>query len=775
MRQRICVQWLAAAVLMVLSAPVAHATEGVVVGDAYVNSLHATTNYGSLSNLYVNSTGTTLIQFDLSSLPAGTTASQIGSASLKLYVNRVNSVGVVSVQPITGTWSESAVTYASYSSSLALGSAVASFTPATSQQFIVIDITSLVQGWVTTPSSNNGLALTTSLGDVVFDSKENDETSHAAHLDITVVSQGPQGPAGPTGAAGATGAAGQTGAAGAAGAQGPAGPQGAIGPAGPFAGGVYSASVDYPAGSVVQNSSATYLAIQANGPSSTVITPGTNTAYWVGTGGSGTTPANYIAVTAAFAFGSVPTGASVFADVAGLIAQTSPSGFVFDYVTGAVTVTTAGTYLYDYDVDVNEAGYLELQVNTITAFHSTFGRATGTSQIVGHGAITLNAGDVVTLINSPSSSSALTIPPFPSQVGASLTLVALAAGTQGPAGPAGATGPAGAAGPAGPMGAPGPGGATGAAGATGATGLINFLGPYNSGTTYNIGDSVSYTDGNVPTSSYISMAAGNTGNLPTIAGNNAFWDLVAQAGSEGALGATGAQGPQGDPGAPGAAGSQGPQGNAGTDGAAATISVGSTTTGSPGSQASVTNSGTSSAAVLHFQVPQGQIGGSGPAGPQGPAGPTVGGTYSNSVTYPAGSVVVYQGSTYVAIASTNGNAPTNASFWTATGGVAMGGSKTGTVILANTSNPISFYRTLDNSTVTLPSTPTSGQQILLFNTSCASANTGFSIHGNTSQTLLIVNGSGTVLSGASVTPIYCSINLIYDGTTSTWYSVGAFF
>ena len=74
-------QWLAAAVLMVLFAPVAHATEGVVVGDAYVNSLRATTNYGSLSNLYVNSTGTTLIQFDLSSLPAGTTANQIGSAS----------------------------------------------------------------------------------------------------------------------------------------------------------------------------------------------------------------------------------------------------------------------------------------------------------------------------------------------------------------------------------------------------------------------------------------------------------------------------------------------------------------------------------------------------------------------------------------------------------------------------------------------------------------------------------------------------------------------
>ncbi len=82
MRQRICVQWWAAAALMVLSAPVAHATEGVVVADAYVNSAHSSTNYGSLSNLYVNGAGTTLIQFDLSSLPAGTTAEARSGAQL---------------------------------------------------------------------------------------------------------------------------------------------------------------------------------------------------------------------------------------------------------------------------------------------------------------------------------------------------------------------------------------------------------------------------------------------------------------------------------------------------------------------------------------------------------------------------------------------------------------------------------------------------------------------------------------------------------------------
>lgn len=70
--------------------------------------------------------------------------------------------------------------------------------------------------------------------------------------------------------------------------------------------------------------------------------------------------------------------------------------------------------------------------------------------------------------------------------------------------------------------------------------------------------------------------------------------------------------PKGDTGAQGIQGVKGDKGDA-----AATINVGTTTTGAAGTNASVTNSGTSSAVVLNFTIPQGP---QGIQGPQGPAG-----------------------------------------------------------------------------------------------------------------------------------------------------------
>ena len=74
-----------------------------------------------------------------------------------------------------------------------------------------------------------------------------------------------------------------------------------------------------------------------------------------------------------------------------------------------------------------------------------------------------------------------------------------------------------------------------------------------------------------------------------------------------------------------AAGPQGPQGNPGADGAdgtAASITIGSTTTSTSGGNAAVTNSGTSTAAILEFTIPRGAQGVAGPTGPTGATGAT---------------------------------------------------------------------------------------------------------------------------------------------------------
>ena len=72
-------------------------------------------------------------------------------------------------------------------------------------------------------------------------------------------------------------------------------------------------------------------------------------------------------------------------------------------------------------------------------------------------------------------------------------------------------------------------------------------------------------------------------------------------------------------GTPGPAGTNGTNG---TNGAAATISVGTTTTLSPGASATVTNAGTSSAAVFNFGIPAGQKGDTGDTGATGATGAT---------------------------------------------------------------------------------------------------------------------------------------------------------
>lgn len=166
----------------------AHASDLPLVGDAHVNATRTTTNYGTSSNLYVGNGNTSYLQFDTSALPTGTTSGQVSKATLLVFVNRVNTASSVTVSLVSSAWTEAGVTYATKPTT---GTAFTTFSPATPGTYIAIDVTSAVQGWVAGTSPNFGLALGSAAGDVLFDAKENDQTAHAARLDVTLTTTQP--------------------------------------------------------------------------------------------------------------------------------------------------------------------------------------------------------------------------------------------------------------------------------------------------------------------------------------------------------------------------------------------------------------------------------------------------------------------------------------------------------------------------------------------------------------------------------------------------------
>jgi len=636
----------------------AWAAQATLVADTHVNSAMPAVNSGAISNLDVGGGYTTLLQFDLSLLPAGTTAAQVSRAVLRLYVNRVTTPGLVSYAPITGAWGEYSVTYATEPS---IGSPAGVFSVNQASAFIAVDVTSLVQGWIANPSTNNGLALSAGTAMVQFDSKENDQTSHAATLDVDLASAGPAGatgptgPAGPQGSAGATGVTGTTGATGLPGPIGPAGPAGAagapgtsgptgpmgppgltgaagpVGPAGPQgpAGasgtqgetglvyqGNYSSTENYALGDVVEWQGSSYTSLIAGNAGNT---PSLSPEQWGVLSAQG--PVGLTGATGATGLqgpqglpGSVgPNGPSGPQGPQGIPGQagaqglpgttgaTGPGGPMGPQgVPGPVGITFQGTYSSTTNyaladgVSFNGAGYVSLVANN-------------------HG-------------NAPDQS--------PQQW--ALFAAAGASGATGPAGAIGATGVAGSVGPQGPS------GPTGATGATGPQGppVANYLGNYQSSVNYALDDAVSWQG-----STYVSMIAGNHGNTPSLSASQ--WAVLAAQGATGAAGAagpTGLTGATGPTGTTGAAGPQGPPiafqgewligtpyavGDAVAYGGSSYIALLANAGHEPdvsplhwGLLAAAGTTGPAGATgATGLQGPTGYAGPAGPAGPQGPAGP----------------------------------------------------------------------------------------------------------------------------------------------------------
>jgi len=512
----------------------ANAAQVTLTGDASVSTARPSTNFGTLSNLYVGNGNSAFLQFDLSTLPAGTTSAQIARATLTVFVNRVNTAGSVSLAPVTSAWTESAVTS---SSAPTLGATSGIFMASAPGQYVTLDVTALVPHWVTTPASNFGFALTSDSANLLLDSKENDETGHAAILDITITSQGatgpqgpigPPGPAGPAGANGANGIPGPLGPQGVPGPAGPIGPAGANGTAGPAgpAGTIglvtnWSSSTTYQVGQVVfcaacSSNGSSFVAIAAN----TNQDPPTQTGFW-----------NLIAEHGATGPAG-PTGATGPIGPMGLIGPAGPAGPIGPLgstgapgpigptgLTGPAGVTgpagpagpTGATGSAGATGLTGPAGPAGPQgavgptgtIGTVTNWSSATAYTIG--QVVFCAACSTSGSSFIALANNVNID-----PPANPAV---WNLIARA----GAFGPAGAQGPIGPAGPQGPIGFTGSTGPAGSTGATGPAGPIGPAGPQGTPGTNGTGSVSSVTVGTVTTSGTTgTLSVSNSTTTPTL-------------------------------------------------------------------------------------------------------------------------------------------------------------------------------------------------------------------------------------------------------------------
>jgi hypothetical protein len=245
--------------------------------DTFVSSAFPKGNYGSGVNLALSPGATSYVRFNLSGIPSNAT---ISKASLRLYVDAVSKPGSFDVYQLNSGWSEHTLTFNTPPPPLgasATGGHPAAVTSASCNQFLLIDITALAQGWINGTIPNNGvaLALTSAAGTFFFDSKESLFTGNGPELEVVFSAQGPAGPQGPQGIQGPQGLQGNAGMPGIDGATGPQGPAGTNGTSFIFRG-EFSNDVTYAINDVVSYNGSSYIATIANQREDA---PGTN-AIW---------------------------------------------------------------------------------------------------------------------------------------------------------------------------------------------------------------------------------------------------------------------------------------------------------------------------------------------------------------------------------------------------------------------------------------------------------------------------------------------------------------
>jgi hypothetical protein len=141
-------------------------------------------NFGKSSILPVQSGTTSYVKLDLGAFPAN---SRIAKATLRLYVDAATAPGAFDVYAVNGNWSERGLTAnnAPALGASATGGQSIAITKSSVNQFVMVDITAIAQGWLdgTIPNDGVALELTSSTGSFAFASKE----ASGHHPELVVV------------------------------------------------------------------------------------------------------------------------------------------------------------------------------------------------------------------------------------------------------------------------------------------------------------------------------------------------------------------------------------------------------------------------------------------------------------------------------------------------------------------------------------------------------------------------------------------------------------
>jgi hypothetical protein len=119
----------------------------------------AGSNYGAAPTINVGGPNGSwaLVQFDLTALPAGTTAANIARATLTLFVNKIGAAGTIDISVANGAWTEAGVNGNKAPAAAAAIASAASVS--TGGAYLYIDATAAVKNWLTAVS-NSGFIIT---------------------------------------------------------------------------------------------------------------------------------------------------------------------------------------------------------------------------------------------------------------------------------------------------------------------------------------------------------------------------------------------------------------------------------------------------------------------------------------------------------------------------------------------------------------------------------------------------------------------------------------